>query len=72
MSVSPGKTGTSGTWIQSPYVNTAVKLMIYKDITVTKYNKYRKSTAGNGKWEYAGNEYAKVPTRNCLEVVKVK
>lgn len=72
MSVSPGKTGTSGTWIQSPYVNTAVKLLIYKDITVTKYDKYRKPIAGNGKWEYVGNEYAKVPTRNYLEVVKVK
>ena len=71
VSVSPGKTGTSGTWIQSPYAN-SVKLMIYKDITVTKYDKYRKPTAGNGKWEYAGNEYAKVPTRNYLEVVKVK
>lgn len=33
---------------------------------------YRKPTAGNGKWEYVGNEYAKVPTKNYLEVVKVK
>ena len=72
MSVSPGKTGTSGEWITSPYFNTTVKLLISKDITVTKYYKYRKPIAGNGKWEYTGDEYLKVPTMNYLDVVKVK
>ncbi|WP_349948564.1 hypothetical protein ABFV83_09100 [Lacrimispora sp. BS-2] len=39
MSVSPGKTGASGKWVTSPYLNTPVKLLISKNITVTKYNK---------------------------------
>ena len=72
MSVSPGKTGTSGEWITSPYLNTPVKLLISKDITVTKYAKYRKPIAGNGGWQYVGDEYLKVPTMNYLDVVKVK
>lgn len=71
ISVSPGKTGTSGDWIETPYLNTPVKLLISKDITVTKYNKYRKPIAGSGGWQYVGDEYLKVPTMNYLDVVKV-
>ncbi|MDR7814465.1 hypothetical protein [Lacrimispora sp.] len=72
MSLSSGKTGGSGRYTEPPYIKTAVKLLFFRGITVTKYAKYRKPIAGNEKWEYVGDEYLKVPTREYLEVVKVK
>jgi hypothetical protein len=49
VSLSPGKMGGSGRYTEPPYINTAVKLLIFRGITVTKYAKYRKPIAGNDK-----------------------
>jgi hypothetical protein len=70
--ITPGKTGSAGYYIESPYINQACKLMIHKDIQVTKYKQYRRVVMGNGaEWEYIGNVYTKIPSKNYISVVKV-
>lgn len=71
VSVSPGQTGASGTWISSPYVNIPCKLLIYKDIQVSKYQLYRRLIMHpEYGWEYTGDTYTHTPTLNYLEVVR--
>ena len=71
--VTPGKISkTTGQYIASPYIKKPCKLLIHKDIKVTKYKQYRKSTMGTGsKWVFTGYVYTKIPTVNYLSVVKV-
>ncbi len=71
VSVSAGKTGASGTWISSPYINIPCKLLIYKDIEVSKYQLYRRLIMRPELgWEYTGDSYTTRPTLNYLEVVQ--
>lgn len=72
LGVTPGKSGSTGTFITSPYSGTPVKLLIHKDIEVKKYKQYREPNMGTtAPWEYIGDVYTKVPTKNYLTVVKV-
>ncbi len=71
LGVTPGKVGGTGSYIQSPYVNLPCKLMVHKDIQVTKYKEYRKYVMGDGSWEYIGDIYTKIPTVTYLSVVRV-
>jgi len=69
LSVSPGGTGSSGQIQKSPYTNHACKLIIYKDIQVTRYDFYRKPhSQPNDSWTFFKTLYSQHPVKTYLVV----
>ena len=71
VSASPGSVQNSGKWISSPYVGKPCKLLIYKDIEISKIEVYRKRAMTSESWKLYKTEYPSKETREYLEVVKV-
>lgn len=67
LGISAGKTGTTGQYISSPYVNRACKLHIYKDVTVYKHAIYKRISSGSA-WTLDSYVYTTDETRAYLEV----
>lgn len=71
VSIARGSAGSSGSYISSPYINKACKLLIYKDIKVSHYKIYRRPIMGPNVWEFVNDTYTQVPVANYLDVVLV-
>lgn len=68
---SPGSVQSAGTYVSSPYVNQACKLLVYKDIEISKVEVYRKRAMTTDTWTLYTTEYPSAQTRDYLEVVRV-
>lgn len=71
VSVSAGKSSSSGRYISSPWTKVPVKLHVAKDIKVQKYSVYRRSKYAGGQWQFYKTDYTKTPYRDYLTVDRV-